>query len=119
VYLTHPRKPRAATRCLAVSRAHAGNFDFQPDTTGRTQLSISYDLFQEVTMLVIPTPNQKAAVAAAASSAQMNALTGNPIVPPPRRNSPGFRSSLPTIFSLNPFWPSLLTHKTFPRLHIS
>ena len=90
MYLTHPRKPRAVTRCLAVSRAHVGNFDFQPDATGNTPLCVHYSLFQEVTMIVLSTPNEKAAGATAASSAQMSALSSNPIVPSLRRNAMGF-----------------------------
>jgi hypothetical protein len=103
MYLTHPREPRAVTRCLAVSRAHVGNFDFQPDATGRTRLSTNYSLFQEVTMIPVPAPNEKAAGATAASCAQVSAITSNPIVPPLRRNAMGFRSFLPTITPRNPF----------------
>jgi len=111
MYLTQQRIPRAVTRCLAVSHAHVGNFDFQSDTTGRTRLSIIYHLFQEVTMLVLPTPKEKAAVATAASSAQESAQLGNPIVPLLHRITMGFGSFFSTKFpstslpdSIVPFW---------------
>ena len=102
MYLTQQRIPRAVTRCLAVSHAHVGNFDFQSDTTGRTRLSIIYHLFQEVTMLVLPTPKEKAAVATAASSAQESAQLGNPIVPLLHRITMGFGSFFPKKFPAHP-----------------
>jgi hypothetical protein len=109
MYPIHPCKSRAVTRCLAVSRAHVGEFGFQPDATGRTRPSTIYHLFQEVTMIPPPTLNGKAAVAAAAlrqlrcncfnnrprrlSGAQTSALDTS-IVPPPRRKAMGFRPSI-------------------------
>jgi hypothetical protein len=99
---THPNKPRAVTRCLAVSRAHVGCFDFQSDATGRTRLSIIYHLLQEVTMLVLPTPKEKAAGATAASGAQQSAPTDNPIVPLLRRITMGFGSFFSTNFLSTP-----------------
>ncbi len=102
MYLTRLCKPRAVTRCLATSRAHVGSFDFQPDATSRTRLSVHNYLFQEVTMFVLPTPKEKAAVAAAAPGAQESALFGKPIVPPLHRITTGFGSFLPTNFLLTP-----------------
>ena len=111
MYLTLSRKIKAAICCIAATYAHLGNF--HPDDTEETPRFVHH-FRQEVTMINVPIPNEKAAGATAASSAQMSAITGNPIVPPPRRNSMGFCSSLPTISSLNPFRRSLLTYKTFP-----
>lgn len=102
MYFTHPLNAKAVTRCLAESRAHAGFPSFQPDTTERTRLPTLYYLFQEVTLLVLPTPKEKAAVAAAASGAQESALTGNSIVPSLRQNAMGFRSFFPSTTPLNP-----------------
>jgi len=79
-----------------------GKFDFQPDATERTRLSIIYHFFQEVTLLVLPTPKEKAAVAPAASGAQKSALPSNPIVPSLCRNAMGFRSFLSPTTPLNP-----------------
>src|SRR5574341_7535 len=107
MYPTHPRRPRAVTRCLAVSRAHVGHFDFQPDDTGRTRLSVHNHLFQEVTMLVLSTPREKAAVAAAAPGAQGSAPTGYPIVPLLRRISMGFGLFFSTNFLLTPLPDSI------------
>ena len=101
----------AAIDCIAATYVHVG--DFHPDDTGATPRFVHHYLLQEVTMIFVPIPNEKAAVAPAASCALASAITGNPIVPPPRRISMGFCSSLPTISSLNPFQRSLLTHKTF------
>ncbi len=103
MYLTRLCKPRAVTRCLATSRAHVGSFDFQPDATSRTRLSVHNYLFQEVTMFVLPTPKEKAAVAAAAPGAQESALFGKPIVPPLHRITMGFGSFFSTNFLLTPF----------------
>jgi hypothetical protein len=50
MYLTYPPKPRAVTRCLAASRTHVGNLNFQPDATGRTRLSKIYYLLQEISI---------------------------------------------------------------------
>lgn len=102
MYFTHPLNAKAVTRCLAEFRAHAGFLSFQPDTTERTRLPTLYYLFQEVTLLVLPTPKEKAAVAAAASGAQQSALTGNPIVPSLVRNAMGFRLFFPSTIPLNP-----------------
>ncbi len=114
MYLVLLQKIKAAICYIAAPSAHMGKLNFQPDFAVSTSLCVHHYLLQEVTMIFVPIPNEKAAVATAASSAQMSAITGNPIVPLPRRNSMGFCSSLPTIFSLNPFRRSLLTHKTFP-----
>jgi hypothetical protein len=102
MYHTHPRKPKAVTRCLAVSRAHVGSFDFQPDSTGRTPLSTIYHHFQEVTMLVLPTPKEKAAVAPAASGAQGSAHQCVSIVPLLHRITMGFGSFLLHKFLVHP-----------------
>ncbi len=115
MYFTHPLNAKAVTRCLAESRAHAGFLSFQPDTTERTRLPTLYYLFQEVTLLLLPIPKEKAAVAAAASGAQESAQPCIPIVPSLRRNTMGFRSFFPSITPLNP-----LQHiKLYLRLHRS
>ena len=115
MYLALSQEIKAAMQRIAASSAHVGELNFQPDFTVSTSLCVHHYLLQEVTKLIfVPIPNKKAAGATAASCAQMSAITSNPIVPPPHRNSMGFCSSLPTISSLHPFRRSLLTHKTFP-----
>ncbi len=97
MYLTLSRKVKAAICCIAATTAHAGGFNFQPDATRRTPLSVHHYLLQEVTVIPIPARNEKAAGAAAAFNAQMSAITGSSIVPPLRRNGMGFRLFPPKI----------------------
>ena len=103
MYFTHSRKAKPAIRWLAASCAHMGKFNFQPDATRKTPLSAHNHLFQEVTMLLVPTPKEKAAVATAAPGALTSAPTSNSILPLLQQNETGLCSFLPTIPPSNPF----------------
>lgn len=103
MYSTHSHKIKTAICCIAATSNQLSDFLFQLDVTGNTPLSVHNRLSQEVTMFLVPTPNIKAAVATAAQRAQTSAITGNPIVPPPRQNEPGLCLFLPTIYPFNPF----------------
>lgn len=107
---TYPGKAKAAIYTIATSMAHTGRTNSQPDARWRNPPAVHQDLLQEVTVILIPAHKGKAAVAPAAQSAQMSALTSNPIVPPLQRNAMGFNPFLLPVF---PFQP-LPNHKTFP-----
>jgi hypothetical protein len=110
MHIPHPRKAKEAICCIAATIAYTGQSKFQPDVRRRDPLTVHQDLPQEVTVIPVPAPKEKATVAAAAPSAQMSALASNPIVPPVHRNAMGFN---PFFCSTPPFAP-LPNHKTFP-----
>lgn len=94
MYLIHPLIAKAVTRYPSLAYPYLGKFSFLTDITGRNRLPPINHLSQGVTMLVLPTHKEKAAVAAAAPSAHMSVLQANSIVPLHRRNAMGFGSNL-------------------------
>ena len=102
MYKTHPRKAKAAICCIAATRAFSGQSNSQSDARRRDPLTVHQDLPPEVTVISVPVPKEKAAVAPAAQSAQMSALTGNLIVPPLHQNTMGFCPFFLFNFPLNP-----------------
>jgi hypothetical protein len=101
MYLTSSQNLKAAIGYAAATGAHMGEFNSQPDAGVRAPLSVRHDLFQEVTTISIPIPIEKAAGAAAASSAHSSATT-KPILPPLRCNAMGFCIFPPKITLRNP-----------------
>jgi len=110
MYKPHPRKAKAAICTIAATIAYSGQSNFQPDARRRDPLTVHQDLSQEVTMIPVPTPKEKAAGATAAPGAQVSAITGNPIVPPLHRNTMGFCPFFPLNFPTHPF----PTYRIFP-----
>ena len=101
----HPGKAKAAIYTIAACMARAGQSNSQPDA-GQTESPIVHQyLLQEVTMIAVSTPKEKAAVTAAAQSAQVSAITGNSIVPPLHRDAMGFCSFFSSTSPLHPFQP--------------
>jgi len=90
MYIPYSRKAKAAISTIAATPAHMGQPNFQPDVRRRDPLTVHQDLPQEVTVISVQVPKEKAAVATAAPGAQVSALTGNLIVPPLHRNAMGF-----------------------------
>lgn len=101
----HPGKAKAAIYTIAASMARAGQSNSQPDARRRNPPAVHQNLLQEVTVILVPAHKGKAAVAAAAQSAQMSAIQGNPIVPPLHRNAMGFSSFFSSTSPLHPFQP--------------
>jgi hypothetical protein len=108
--LPHPGKAKAAICCIAATIAHSDQANFQPDARRRDPLTTHQDLSQEVTVIPVPVPKEKAAGTTAAQSAQASALESNRIVTPLLRNATGFSPFFPLNFSIQP----LPTHKTYP-----
>ena len=102
---TYPGKVKAAIYTIAACMARAGQTNLQPDARRRDPLTVHQDLSPEVTVILVPVPKEKAAVAAAAQSAQMSALESNRIVTPLLRNATGFSPFFPSTSPFNPFQP--------------
>ena len=105
MYIPYSRKAKAAICTIAATPAHMGQPNFQPDARRRDPLAVHQDLPQEVTVIPVPSPKEKAAVATAAQSAQTSAQLGNLIVPPPHRNAMGFCSFFSSTSLLHLFQP--------------
>jgi hypothetical protein len=103
--IPHPGKAKAAICCIAATIAHSDQANFQPDARRRDPLTVQQDLPQEVTVILVPAHKEKAAVATAAQSAQMNALQSNPIVTPLLRNATDFSPFSPQLLHSPPFNP--------------
>jgi hypothetical protein len=102
MHIPHPRKAKAAICCIAATIAYSGQSNFQSDARRRDPLTVHQDLPQEVTVISVQVPKEKAAGATAAPGAQVSAITGNPIVPPLHQNTMGFAHFFSSTSPLNP-----------------
>jgi hypothetical protein len=108
MYLDLFREVKGTICCIGAPLGQVGEFEFPWDTSRFTQVPAYPYLYQEVTMIPIPTPKENAAVAPAASSARLSAIQSNHIVPLLYRNAAAFCSSFSRSCSLKPHW----TYKT-------
>ena len=104
MYLDLFREVKGTICCIGAPLGQVGEFEFPWDTSRFTQVPAYPYLYQEVTMIPIPTPKEKAAVAPAASGARLSATHINHIVPLLCLNSIAFCSTLSRVFSLKPIW---------------
>jgi hypothetical protein len=101
--IPHPGKAKAAICCIAATIAHSDKANFQPDARRRDPLTVHQDLSQEVTVIPVPVPKEKAAIAPAAQSAQVSAFQSNRIVTPLLRNATDYSPFFPATSPFNPF----------------